>query len=105
LLLGEGHLLDSFVAAVVQLKQPVFPGSKQVKLTPRKPTDGVEVVYLEVDARTHSIGRILLIDPLGNESDLVLDKLTEGPRLADDTFTVRLPPGVTTRDATSSEVR
>lgn len=102
LLLGDSRLLDSFAASEVQLKQPVFPGSKQIKLTPRKPADGIEVVYLEIDARTHAIGRVLVIDPMGNESDLVLDKLTEGVRLPDDTFIVRLPPGVTTRDAAAS---
>ena len=65
----------------------------------------MEVVYLEVDPRTHVIGRVLLVDPMGNESDLVLDKLVEDAQIKDDAFDIQLPPGVSTRDATTSEGR
>jgi outer membrane lipoprotein-sorting protein len=101
-LLGDSRLLDGFVAATVQLKQPAFPDSRQIKLTPRKATDGVEVVYLEVDAATLDVQRVLVVDALGNESDLVLDRIQEDARVQDDVFALQLPPGVMVRDASSA---
>ena len=100
-LLGDSHLLDGFAATTVQLKQPVFPSSRQIKLTPRKPTDGVEVVYLEVDPSTMGVQRALVIDALGNESDLVLERITEDARVQDDVFVLQLPSGITVRDTSA----
>lgn len=94
LLMGESDLLASFAASDVQLKDPSFPGSRQIKLVPREPMEGIEMIYLEVDPRLQTVGRILVMDPLGNESDLVLQRVEENAPVRTDAFEVRLPQGV-----------
>ena len=102
LLMGRSNLLEDFAAADVTLKDPAFPGSRALKLVPRKPMSGIEMVYLEIEPRMMTVERVLVMDPLGNESDLVLDKVTENAVVRPDVFDVRVPPGVTVRDATAS---
>jgi outer membrane lipoprotein carrier protein len=99
LLLGESDLLAAFAATDVQLKDPAFAGSRQVKLVPREPMEGIEFVYLEVDPRLLTVGRVLVMDSLGNESDLVLDKVVENAVVRPDAFDVRIPPGVAVQAA------
>ena len=101
LLIGDSHLGDGFAATIVKLKQPVFPDSRQLRLTPRKPTDGIEVIYLELDRATLGVQRVLVVDPLGNESDLVLEKISEDAHVQDDVFDLQLPAGVTVRDGSA----
>ena len=101
LLIGDSHLSDGFIATIVKLKQPAFPDSRQLKLTPRKPTEGVEVIYLELDKSTLGVSRVLVVDPLGNESDLVLEKISEDAHVQDDVFDLQLPAGVTVRDGST----
>jgi len=99
LLLGQGHLDDSFAATDVRLKEPRDPASRQLRLVPRRPLQSVEVVYVELDEKDLALERVLVVDALGNESDLVLDKVREGVRVKDSVFDQRLPSGVTVRDA------
>ena len=105
LLMGRSDLLASFAASEVTLKDPAFPGSRAVKLVPRKPMDGIEMVYLEVEPRMMTVERVLVMDPLGNESDLVLDKVLENAVVKADVFDVRIPPGVSVQDATGGPSR
>ena len=102
LLMGDSDLLESFAVTEVQLKDPVAPGSRGLRLTPRKPMEGIELVYLEADPAAASIRRVLVLDALGNESDLVLDKVAENAPLKEDVFDVRLPAGIEVRDAVAS---
>jgi outer membrane lipoprotein carrier protein len=99
LLMGQSDLLATFAASEVQLKDAAFPGSRQIKLVPRQPMEGIEMVYLEIDPRLLTVGRVLVMDPLGNESDLVLQKVEENAPVRADTFDLRLPAGVETVDA------
>ena len=46
--------------------------------------------------------RVLVIDPLGNESDLVLERISDDARVQDDVFQLQLPPGVTVRDGSAA---
>ena len=105
LLMGRSDLLASFAASEVTLKDPAFPGSRAVKLVPRKPMDGIEMVYLEVEPRMMTVERVLVMDPFGNESDLVLDKVLENAVVKADVFDVRIPPGVSVQDATGGPRR
>jgi outer membrane lipoprotein-sorting protein len=60
------------------------------------------MVYLELDPVTSSVSRVLTIDSLGNESDLLLSRMKENVDVKDDVFDLRLPPGVEVRDDTAS---
>jgi outer membrane lipoprotein-sorting protein len=102
LLLGQSDLLAGFVASEVELKAPMFPGSRQIKLVPRTPEPTVETVYIEIDRRLGSVLRVLVVDSMLNESDLVLEKVNEDAKLAPDTFDLRLPPGIEMRDTVAS---
>lgn len=99
LLLGQGRLDDGFAATDVRLKEPRDPAARHLRLVPRRPLQSVEVVYLEVDEARLAVQRVLVVDALGNESDLVLEKVREGARVKDSVFDTRLPAGVTVRDA------
>jgi outer membrane lipoprotein carrier protein len=101
LLMGRSNLLEDFAAGEVTLKDPAFPGSRALKLVPRRPMEGIEMVYLEIEPRLLTVERVLVMDPLGNESDLVLDRVTENAVVRPDVFDVRVPPGVSVRDATA----
>jgi outer membrane lipoprotein carrier protein len=98
LLLGEGSLLEAFDAEEVALREPAVPGSRQVKLTPRKPLDGVALAYLELDPTTLAVARVLVVDPAGNESDLRLSRTKENADVRDAVFDFKVPPGVEVRD-------
>jgi outer membrane lipoprotein carrier protein len=99
LLLGQGSLDDVFAVGDVRLKEPRDAGARHLRLVPRRPLQSVEVAYLEVDEKSLAVSRLLLVDALGNESDLVLERVREGVRIKDSVFDTRLPPGVTVRDA------
>jgi len=99
LLMGQSDLLATFAASDVQLKDAAFPGSRQVKLVPRQPIEGIEMVYLEIDPRLLTVGRVLVLDAFDNESDLVLQKVEENAPVRADTFDLRLPAGVEMVDA------
>lgn len=105
LLMGQSDLLATFAASEVTLKSPAFPGSRALKLVPRKPMDGIEMVYLEIEPRRMTVERVLVLDPMGNESDLVLDKVVENAPVRADVFDVRIPAGVTVQDGTRSSSR
>lgn len=105
LLMGQSDLLASFAASEVTLKDPAFPGSRALKLVPRQPMDGIEMVYLEIEPRMMTVERVLVLDPLGNESDLVLDKVVENAPVRADAFDVRIPAGVMVQDASATAGR
>ena len=105
LLLGESDLLASFEVSSVRLKNPRNPQARHLRLQPRAPLDGVELLYLEIDPATRSIERILAVDALKNESELVLDRVREDVALRDADFDVHLPPSVDVRDATAASGR
>ena len=100
LLRGDAGLLEDFSVRVVALKEPVVAGSVQLKLTPRRPLHDVDVAYLEVDGETGAIHRVLVFDSLGNESDLLLARVKENPRLSGSVFRLDLPRSVSLRDLT-----
>jgi outer membrane lipoprotein carrier protein len=105
LLMGQSDLLQSFAATEVTLKDPAFPGSRAVKLVPRRPIEGIEMVYLEIEPRMMTVERVLVLDPMGNESDLVLDRVVENAAVKADVFDVRIPAGVSVQDATADASR
>ena len=99
LLLGRGHLGNSFAVSDVRLKTARDPSSRQLRLLPRRRLAHVEVAYLEIDPEALTVSRVLVVDALGNESDLVLERVREDARVRDSTFDPRLPSGVTVRGA------
>ncbi len=99
LLMGSSDLLADYAASEVTLKTPAFPGSRAIKLVPRQTADAVAMIYLEIDPRMLSIERVLVVDPEGNESDLVLDRVQENGVVKPDAFDVRIPPGIVVQDA------
>ena len=105
LLRGDAGLLDDFTVRLVELKEPAVSGSRQLKLTPRRPLHDVDLAYLEVDGRSGEIHRVLVLDSLGNESDLLLNRVKENPRLGSDVFRLKLPRGVELRDLTREQER
>ena len=98
LLRGESGLLEDFSVREVTLKDPAVSGSVQLKLVPRRPTAEVDLVYLELAADARTLHRVLVLDALGNESDLRLERVKENPHLRDSTFVLDLPSGVRVRD-------
>lgn len=102
ILLGRGNLDASFVVTSVKLKDALDPTASALKLTPRQPMPNIEWAYVEVDPATHAVGRVLVLDSLGNESDLVLSKIKENVPLKDDVFDVRLPAGINVREASGA---
>lgn len=103
LLLGESDLLRTFSVAEVQLRDPRRAGSRQLKLRPREPMEAIEFVYLELDRDSHAVERVLVVDRLGNESDLVLERVRENAGVRDGVFELDLPAGVTVRGETPGE--
>jgi hypothetical protein len=100
LLLGRGQgLLDAFDVTEVRLKTPRVAGSRHLKLVPRGRLEGVEVVYLEVLPAMRQVARVLVVDPLWNESDLLLEKVKENDVVKDEDLRVRVPAGVAVREA------
>ncbi len=103
LLRGDSGLLEDFSVRVVTLKEPAVTGSTQLKLTPRRPLHDVDVAYLEIDGETGAIHRVLVLDALGNESDLLLNRVKENPRLSGSVFRLDLPRSVSMRDLTADQ--
>lgn len=105
LLRGDAGLLEDFSAKIVTLKQPVVSGSIQVKLTPLRPLADVDLAYLELDGETGAVHRVLVLDSAGNESDLLLDRVKENPRLGGSVFRLDLPSSIEVRDLTKESGR
>lgn len=105
LLLGTGGLGDSFTVTGVKLKDALDPGAQCLKLVPREAMPSLEWAYLEIDPASLAVGRVLVVDGLGNESDLVFSKVRENASVKDDVFELRLPAGITVRDATGGGAR
>jgi outer membrane lipoprotein-sorting protein len=105
LLRGDSGLLEDFSARVVELKKPAVVGSVQLKLTPRRPLHDVDLAYLEVDGESGAIHRVLVLDAMGNESDLLLHRVKENPRLGGSVFRLDLPGSVALRDLTQEQGR
>ena len=98
LLLGESDLQGAFDVQAVELKNPRNARAVALKLEPRSAVEGVELLYLEVDPATRSVERILVVDSLGNESELILERVREDLVLKDQDFDVRLPSGIDVRE-------
>lgn len=105
LLRGEMGLLEDFSARTVTLEEPLEPGSVQLKLVPRRPSAELDLVYLEVSPDARTLHRVLVLDALGNESDLHLQRVRENPALDDGDFRLQLPRGVSVRDLTTEAGR
>ena len=100
LLLGESDLTSTFEVTGVTLKTPRNPAARHLKLRPQESFQSIEMIYLEVDETTATVERVLVVDRMGNESDLRLEKVRENAALRDAVFRLRLRPGIVVRDLT-----
>ena len=88
-LLGEGELRDTFSAEALP---DAGDGLTRLKLTPK---DDARFEHLElwVEADTHRLAGSVLVDVLGNRTEVRFNDVVENAGVAEERFTVEVPKG------------
>lgn len=96
MLMGRGRLLSDFEAAFEKEEQPRRQSSRLVRLTPRpsQSQSDIEYVLLEFDPQSNRIGRLSVIDPIGNRNDYILSDVQENLPIQNKRFRLKIPNGV-----------
>jgi outer membrane lipoprotein carrier protein len=93
-LTGKGDLLRDFVASAGEVPAGSAPGTRALKLVPRKPQPDYDWLVLLVDPATLALRGMVTADTQGGTSVFAFSNLKENVGTADKEFTFRMPRGV-----------
>lgn len=101
-LAGKGSLTRDFTASFVDLPPGMPPGSRALKLVPKKRQPDYDWLVLVVDPASMGIRGLVTVDAQGGTSSLSFTNLKENVGLADKDFAFKIPRGV---DVVSTSTR
>jgi outer membrane lipoprotein carrier protein len=88
-LAGRGDFVRDFKAQWADPRK----GSNQIKLTPIKPQPDFQYLLLDLDPVKGLILRLQVVDAYDNRTDYSFKNIEENPRLPEQFFAFRTPPG------------
>jgi outer membrane lipoprotein carrier protein len=89
---GRGNLRTDFLIAAGP-DDMATPGSVVLRLTPRQSHAQIHHLFLWVDAESHDLRRIRLVDHLESVTDIRFTNMVFGKKFAEDFFLFVPPPG------------
>jgi outer membrane lipoprotein carrier protein len=92
-LLGRSNLQAEFKEFALLTTNPVFAGTKVIRMTPKRKTDLKELI-MEVDPASYQIRRLLLSHTDGSRSDFIFSKIQVNTGLKASDFVFKVPQGV-----------
>jgi len=93
-LAGKGNLLRDFTVSFAEVPPGMPPGTKALKLVPRKPQPDYDWIVLLVDETTLGLRGLMSADAQGGTSTFFFANLKENVNLADKEFAFQMPRGV-----------
>jgi outer membrane lipoprotein carrier protein len=93
-LAGKGDLTRDFVASAAEVPSWTTPGTRALKLVPRKAQPDYDWLVLLVEPGTLGLRGMITADAQGGTSTFSFSNLKENVGLADKEFTFRMPRGV-----------
>lgn len=93
-LTGKGDLTRDFTASAGEVPPGSAPGTRALKLVPRKPQPDYDWLVLLVDPGSLTLRGMMTADAQGGQSVFSFTNLKENVGLADKEFTFRMPRGV-----------
>jgi outer membrane lipoprotein carrier protein len=97
-LAGIGKLRDDFKISFAGEKETEKADSYLLDLVPIKPEEGVKKLQIAVNRESFQINRVVLFDPYGNVTTLVLSAIELNKDLPDSLFSFKVPAGVDVMD-------
>jgi outer membrane lipoprotein carrier protein len=92
-LVGEGNLRKSFKLRKLDPARANFPGGHVLLAEPKDPTPAYQKMLLYVDAATHQVRRVMLIDAQGNRNRFDFQKPVVNKSVDKKEFEFAPPPG------------
>ncbi len=92
-LLGRSDLRKEFTRFELLNTKPFLPGTKVLRMYPRRKTDLTEVI-MEVDPANYQIRRLLLTHSDGSRSEFIFSNIRTNAGLRSGLFHFKVPPGV-----------
>jgi outer membrane lipoprotein carrier protein len=92
-LLGRADLRKEFTRFELLNAKPFLPGTKVLRMYPRRKTDLNEVV-MEVDPANYQVRRLLLTHSDGSRSEFIFSNIRTNTGLRSALFDFKVPPGV-----------
>jgi outer membrane lipoprotein carrier protein len=93
-LTGKGNLTRDFTVSLVETPAAMPPGTRALKLVPKKPQQDYDWIILSVDSATLRLRGLVTADAQGGTSAFAFSNLKENVGLADKTFEFKIPRGV-----------
>jgi outer membrane lipoprotein carrier protein len=93
-LAGKGNLLRDFTVSFAEVPSGMPPGTKALKLVPRKPQPDYDWIVLLIDQTTLGLRGLMSADAQGGTSTFSFANLKENVNLADKEFAFQMPRGV-----------
>ena len=92
-LLGRSDLTKEFTKFELLTTRPFLPGTRVVRMYPKKKTDLTEVI-MEVDPANYQIRRLLLAHSDGSRSEFIFSNIRTNSGLRPALFDFKVPAGV-----------
>lgn len=94
-LLGHRDLHKDFkLITISKTESPLKAGNTVIEMTPKKVSDSLKMLYVEVDPKRLELSRLVLINGNDARSDFLLTNFQDNFVAADEQFTFVPPPGV-----------
>ena len=93
-LTGKGDLIRDFTASIGDVPKGSVPGTRALKLVPRKPQQDYDWLVLLVDSTALTLRGMVTVDAQGGTSVFTFNNLKENVGINDKDFVFQMPRGV-----------
>ena len=93
-LTGKGDLIRDYTASIGEVPKGSLPGTRALKLVPRKPQQDYDWLVLLVDAASLTLRGMVTADAQGGTSVFTFNNLKENVGTPDKDFVFQMPRGV-----------
>ena len=93
-LLGKGNLRDDFHVELEEQEEALEPQNTLIKLMSKQPQGEFSFLILEVNSSSYLIRRLVVVEPIGNRNEYILNNFEENVEIPDKQFDFEVPAGV-----------
>ncbi|MEE8349704.1 MAG: outer membrane lipoprotein carrier protein LolA [Acidobacteriota bacterium] len=93
-LLGRGNIQDDFQVELEEQEEALEPTNTLIRLIPKQPQGEFSFLILEVNPSTHLIRRLVVVEPIGNRNEYILNNFQENIDIPDRQFDFEVPEDV-----------
>ena len=93
-LLGKGNLREDFHVELEEQEEALEPQNTLIKLIPKQPQGEFSFLILEVNSSSYLIRRLVVVEPIGNRNEYILNNFEENVEIPDKQFDFEVPAGV-----------